>query len=207
MRPIMIYIMLLLGTICIADNIDPYNTDAQYGWSENTGWLNLEPSVGSGVQAASDKLTGWIWGENIGWISLSCENTGTCASVSYGVINEDGYLSGFAWGENVGWINFNPIVSGDPTDYGMAIDEDGNFSGWAWGENIGWIHFDSTQSWNARACVVTLEDLATFANYWLMTGRPSVRAELDGSGGITYGDFNIFSQYWLDFCPDGWQLK
>jgi hypothetical protein len=192
--------------ICIAENIDPYNTDAQYGWSENTGWLNLEPSVGSGVQVASNKLTGWIWGENICWISLSCENTGTCASVSYGVSNDgSGNLSGFAWAENVGWINFNPVVSGDPTDYGMAIDADGKFSGWAWDENIGWIHFDSTQSWNARACVVTLDDLVKFASYWLQSG--SVPAELDGQNGVKMGDFEIFASYWQDFCPDVWQLK
>jgi hypothetical protein len=192
--------------LSVAENIDPYNTDSQYGWSENTGWLNLEPSVGSGVQVASDKLTGWIWGENIGWISLSCENTGTCASVSYGVVNDgNGYLSGFAWAENVGWINFNPTVSGDLTDYGVSIDSDGKFAGWAWGENIGWIHFDSAQSWNARACVVTLDDLVNFASYWLQSG--SLPAELDKSDGVNYGDFNIFAQSWLDYCPDGWQLK
>jgi hypothetical protein len=201
-------VILALSGLCFSENIDPYNTDAQYGWSENTGWMNLEPSVGGGVQVASDKLTGWIWGENIGWISLSCENTGTCASVSYGVTNDGlGYLSGFAWAENVGWINFNPTVSGDPTHYGITIDSDGKFSGWAWGENIGWIKFDSTQSWNARACIVTIDDLVNFASYWLESGRPSVRAELDGNDGITYGDFNIFAQYWLDFCPDGWRLK
>jgi hypothetical protein len=203
------YILLLAWipfSIVFAENIDPYNTDAQYGWSENTGWLNLEPSVGSGVQVASDKLTGWIWGENIGWISLSCENTGTCAAVSYGVVNDgSGNLSGFGWAENAGWINFNPVVSGDPTYYGVTIDADGKFSGWAWGENIGWIKFDSTQSWNARACVVTVDDLVKFASYWLQAGNSP--AELVGDRTVNYGDFNIFAQYWLNFCPDGWQLK
>src|SRR5512133_2823124 len=125
MKQLMIFTIMILSVLCAAENIDPYNTDAQYGWSENTGWLNLEPSVGSGVQVASDKLTGWIWGENIGWISLSCEDTGSCGTVSYGVVNDGyGYLSGFAWAENVGWINFNPTVSGDPMHYGVTINSD-----------------------------------------------------------------------------------
>jgi hypothetical protein len=206
MKQIMILATMVLGVVCVAENIDPYNTDAQYGWNENTGWLNLEPSVGSGVQVASDKLTGWIWGENIGWISLSCENTSSCGTASYGVLNDgNGYLSGYAWAENVGWINFNPTVSGDPTHYGITINSDGTFSGWAWGENIGWIHFDSTQSWDARACVVSIDDLVKFASYWLQGGNPP--AELVGDRIVDYNDFNIFAQYWLDFCPDPWQLK
>jgi hypothetical protein len=206
MKQIIVLAMTVLSAVCVAENIDPYNTDAQYGWSENTGWLNLDPWATDGVQVASDKLTGWIWGENIGWISLSCENTGTCVSVSYGVANDgSGNLSGYAWAENVGWINFNPVVSGNPTHYGVTIDADGNFSGWAWGENIGWIKFDSTQSYNARACVVTLDDLLNFASYWLQAG--GVPAELDGDRTVDYDDFNVFAQYWQDFCPNGWQLK
>lgn len=206
MKQILLIIGLVFAVCAYSENIDPYETGQQYGWSENTGWLNLEPSVGYGVQVASNKLTGWIWGENIGWISLSCENTGTCASDSYGVANDgNGNLSGYAWAENVGWINFNPVVSGDPTHYGVTIDSDGQFSGWAWGENIGWIHFESAQTWNARACVVTIDDLVNFASYWLQSG--SLPAQLDGSGVVNQGDFNIFAKYWLDFCPHGWQLK
>ena len=208
MNKTMILMTLLCSVICLAENIDPYNTDAQYGWSENTGWLNLKPVVGPGVQVDEDKLTGWIWGENIGWINLSCQNTGYCGTVSYGVTNDgSGNLSGLAWGENVGWINFDPVVPGETAanEYRVRIDADGNFSGWAWGENLGWIKFDSSQSWNAKACIVSVEDLANFASYWLQSG--SIPAELDGQTGVKMGDFEIFAGYWLTFCPDGWQLK
>ncbi len=201
-------ILQLSGIHGFAENIDPYNTGAQYGWSENTGWLNLEPSVGSGVQVSDDKLLGWIWGENIGWINLSCENTDYCGTVEFGVVNDgNGNLSGLAWGENVGWINFDPVVPGETkaNEYRVRIDSDGTFSGWAWGENIGWIHFDGTAAWSAQACVVTLEDLEHFADYWLQSG--SVPGELDGQAGVKMGDFSVFAHYWLTFCPDGWKLK
>ena len=78
-----------------------------------------------------------MWGENVGWISLSCNNTGSCVTVNYGVTNDNcGMLAGFAWAENVGWINFAPATGG------ITIDpQTGDFSGTAWGENIGWITF------------------------------------------------------------------
>lgn len=96
-------LLLLLSVQTFAENIDPYNTGAQYSWSENTGWLNLEPSVGSGVQVSDDKLVGWIWDENIGWINLSCENTGYCGTVEFGVVHDGkGNLSGLAWAKTSG---------------------------------------------------------------------------------------------------------
>ena len=200
-------IIAITVSILFAENIDPYETGAQYGYSENTGWLNAEPDTGDGMQVAGDKVTGWIWGENIGWINLSCENNGTCGTVDYSVVNDGaGNLSGFAWGENVGWINFDPDVPGDTTNqYKVSIDEDGFMSGWAWGENIGWIHFDETQSWDVRACIVTLEDLTNFASYWLQSGQ--VPADLDETGDVDMDDFSILAAYWQDFCPDGWTLK
>lgn len=189
-----------------AENVDPYNMDEQYGWSENAGWLNAEPSVGDGMHVAGDKVTGWVWGENIGWINLHCDNNGTCAAAAYGVVNDgDGNLSGFGWGENVGWINFDPAVPGDTANqYKVSIDANGLMTGWAWGENIGWIHFDATQTWSVRVCIVTLEDLTNFASYWLTT-NPA--ANLDGTGDVNMPDYAIFAAYWQTYCPDGWQLK
>ena len=199
-------VLLLSGSSLSAKNIDPYEESEQYGWSENTGWLNFEPSEGPGVQVEGDKLTGFVWGENIGWINLSCEITDYCSTVDFGVVNDGvGNLSGFAWAENVGWINFDPAVPGDTANqYKVTIKADGRFSGWAWGENIGWIHFDQTQSWDVRACIVTLEDLTNFASYWL--GTDSV-ADLHSDGLVNLSDYSIFASYWQDFCPDGWLLK
>ncbi|MCK4998984.1 MAG: hypothetical protein KAS23_05595, partial [Anaerohalosphaera sp.] len=154
------------------------------------------------------RLTGFVWGENIGWINLSCDTTSSCDNVIFGVRNDgNGNLSGFAWAENAGWINFDPTVPRDSTDYGVNIDDDGKFSGWAWGENIGWIHFDSTQIWNVQTCRVTLEDLQRFAQLWLQTGRMGAPADIDHSGKVDFKDYSALAQYWLDFCPDGWQLK
>jgi hypothetical protein len=203
---IAILIMFVSTTIASAENIDPYEADEQYSYSENTGWLNAEPNTGDGMQVASDKVTGWVWGENIGWINLHCENNSTCGTISYGVVNDGiGNLSGMAWAENVGWINFDPDVPGDMANqYKVTIGGDGLLSGWAWGENIGWIHFDEAESWSVRVCIVTLEDLRNFASYWLGTDPA---ANLDGSGTVNMSDYSIFASYWQDFCPDGWQLK
>ncbi len=207
-KTVVILVLLLAGTFVTAENIDPYNMDEQYGYSENTGWLNAEPSVGSGMQVAGDKVTGFIWGENIGWVNLNCENNGTCGAVSYGVVNDGaGNLSGFAWGENVGWINFDPDVPGDTTNqYKVSIDGNGLLSGWAWGENIGWIHFDETQTWSVRVCIVTLEDLTNFASYWLSTSNPE-EANFVEDRIVDLKDYAVFASYWQDFCPDGWLLK
>lgn len=194
----------ILCGVCLAENIDPYRTGAQYGWSENAGWLNLEPG-GDGVQVESSRLIGWVWAENIGWINLHCINNATCAEASFGVVNNgSGLLSGFAWSENAGWINFDPVVPDEfKNQYRVRIDSEGKLNGWAWGENIGWIHFDNTQSWDARACIVTLEDLLAFADYWLGTGT----GNLNGSGVADMQDFAILSDWWQDFCPAGWPLK
>ena len=200
-RQKLIFIILLTACTCYGENIDPYTDSSQYAYGENVGWLNFEPGTGDGVQVDSDKLTGYVWAENIGWINLS-------PSVYGGVFNDgSGNLLGYAWGENVGWINFDPKVPGNPADYGVTIDSDGDFNGWAYGENIGWIHLASTSPvpYGVKACVVTLDDLQNFASYWLDTD--SVAGNIDGTGNVNNSDFAILASYWLDFCPDGWQLK
>jgi len=199
-RAVWVLIMILFGAKTVpAENIDPYQDGRQYAWSENIGWLNFQPRQGPGVHVGSSEVSGFIWSENIGWINLSPKSYG-------GVVNDGrGNLSGYAWAENAGWINFDPKVPGDDTDYGVSIDAEGNFHGWAWGENIGWIRFDSTRAYNVQACRVTLGDLVNFAAYWLNTA--SAPADLDGQDGVNSADFAELAQYWLDFCPDGWQLK
>ena len=164
-----------------AENIDPYQNSSQYAYGENIGWLNFQPNQGVGVQVSMDKVEGFIWAENIGWINLSPSTYG-------GIANDgSGSLSGFAWGENVGWINFGP------TNGGVTIDDEGSFEGWAWGENIGWIRFDSSQTYNVRACIVSLYDLQTLASQWLDTSDNE--------------DFAQLAHYWLDYCPDRWTYK
>jgi hypothetical protein len=132
-KMIFILILVLYPIWTFAENIDPDNDGSKYAWGENIGWINFEPSLGSGVTVTDSAVEGYAWGENFGWINLSPANYG-------GVFNDgSGNLSGYAWGENVGWINFAP------TGAGVTIDPStGVFSGYAWGENIGWINFAPT---------------------------------------------------------------
>jgi hypothetical protein len=138
------------GKVTFAESIDPYNDDSQYTYGENIGWLNAEPlgDGGPGVAVEDTKLTGYIWAENIGWVSFSCENTGSCGTVNYGVTTDGSRnLAGFAWGENIDWISFSCENTGScgTVDYGVTIDPvTGEFNGYAWGENIDWITFRST---------------------------------------------------------------
>jgi hypothetical protein len=129
------------------ENIDPSGNGAQYAWAENVGWLNAEPAGqgGPGLEVETLELGGWMWGENIGWVSLSCTNTSSCGTVSYGVANDGcGTLSGYAWAENIGWINFAPTCGGD-SSCGVKIGpKTGIFTGRAWAANAGWITFASS---------------------------------------------------------------
>jgi hypothetical protein len=202
--------IILWSSNLYAENIDPYEDGSKYAYGENVGWLNFEPDTGSGVQVAGYKLTGFVWAENVGWISMSCENTASCGAggVDFGVTYDgSGNLAGFAWGENIGWISFScdNTASCGTVDYGVTIDTDGAFAGYAWAENIGWINFGITANY-VVACKVTFEDLANFSSLWLHEGTNA--ADLDGDADrVDFEDYGIFSDYWQDFCPDGWQLK
>lgn len=165
-RARLLVVLVLPLTIVQAENIDPAADDSQFAYAENVGWINAEPSGdgGPGVQVGNFELTGWLWGENIGWISLSCQNTSSCGTTSYGVMQDSfGVLSGFAWSENVGWINFAPATSGVTIDPGT-----GNFSGYAWGENIGWISFNCS---NTGTCGAAAYKVRTG---WTCTATPPV---------------------------------
>jgi len=137
---ILIILLFLLPFLVLAAN---FRGDHKWAWSENSGWLNFQPTD-EGVTVAHAGLTGYLWAENVGWVKLDydgvpgAQNT---TSTNWGVTNDgDGNLGGYAWGENVGWINFHP------TDSQVVIDSYGCFSGYAWAENIGWIKFDHSQT-------------------------------------------------------------
>ena len=139
---------LAAGAPALGENIDPDGNGSRYAWGENVGWVNAEPSGngGPGLEVGEFDVSGWMWGENIGWVSFSCENTGSCAVVDYGVTNDGGFLAGWAWSENAGWISLSceNTASCAAASYGVVIDTtSGEFSGRAWGENIGWITFAS----------------------------------------------------------------
>ena len=191
----MVTLVLLSANLCAGENIDPDQDGSQYAYGENVGWLNFEPSEGPGVHVSQWDVDGYVWAENIGWINLSPSSYG-------GVFNDGaGNLSGYAWGENVGWINF------DPTYGGVTIDSEGDFDGWAWGENIGWVHFQSASpvAYKVKACVVDIHDLRNFAADWLAYGA-GIPADLSENQEVDLYDFEMFAEYWLDYCPDDWPL-
>ncbi|HYM14742.1 MAG TPA: hypothetical protein VEZ14_04225 [Dehalococcoidia bacterium] len=182
----------LLGatvTVVSADNTDPNNSNARYGWGENVGWLSARPTGeaygpgGAGVQVSDTDVTGYLWGENIGWINLSCKNDASCGggAGAWGVKNDGtGKLTGYAWSENAGWISFscqnNPPTCASTGSYGVTIDNfgvsiphksSGIFAGYAWGENIGWISFNCS---NTSSCGAV--------PYGVQTGWP----DSDGDG-------------------------
>lgn len=195
---ICLIIVLSASAAVMAENIDPDNSNNQYAYGENVGWVNFEGAYG-GATVSKTKLSGYVWGENIGWINLS--------PASYGGIANDGFgnLSGYAWGENVGWINFNPQYGG--TSYAVKIDSNGYFSGYAWGENIGWINFNnaSLSSQGVKVCIVNYVDLKTMANQWCNTTSGN-SADLNTDDKVNFKDFNILASYWFDYCPDNWPL-
>jgi hypothetical protein len=164
-------LILLAGGVVLAENIDPASDGSKYAWSENLGWIDLQPggSGGPGVQVSDADLTGWAWSENAGWVSLSCTNR-SCAGGSFGVTNDGcGNLAGHAWSENAGWINFAS------TEAGVAIDpKTGIFSGRAWSENAGWITFSSASPNPYR--------VATSWRRAVPAGTPSLTAGKAGGG-------------------------
>jgi len=182
------------------ENIDPQDSNNQYAYGENVGWINFEPDANdAGAIVSREKVEGFIWAENIGWINLSPEN--------YGGVFNNGYgnLSGYAWSENVGWINFDPNYGG--IHYGVKIDANGNFSGYGWGENIGWINFNNADlfSKGVKVCVVNYTDLKTLAEQWLTSGA-GLSADLKPDGTVDFEDFSVFASYWFDYCPGNWPL-
>ena len=128
-----------------SETIDPANDGSQYAWSENSGWVNAEPlgNGGPGMRITTRSVNGWLWTENLGWISLSCENTGSCATVSYRVEHDgSGNLYGYAWAENAGWIDFSCLTTDScaTVAYGVQVDlGTGELKGYSWSENTGWI--------------------------------------------------------------------
>ncbi len=160
MTAVILVVAFTLSLSASAENIDPYDGDMQYAWGENVGWFNFEPSTGDGVQVASDKLTGYVWAENIGWINLSCENTGYCGTVDFGVVNDGtGNLSGYAWSENVGWINFS-IMDNYVVACKVSFDDFANFVAL-------WLETGSNAAdLDGDVDNVDFEDFAIFSGFW-----------------------------------------
>lgn len=71
-----------------------------YAWSEQFGWINLNPTNGGVANDGNGTLTGYAWGEGTGWVNFNPTNGGV-------TIDSAGDFHGYAWSELRGWIVFN----------------------------------------------------------------------------------------------------
>ena len=192
--------------VCIAGS---YSFAQDYSWSENTGWLNWNTSIGDGAGAnyEIDAISGYIWGENVGWIHLGEGVPVPQASLQtgedYGVgVDNDGMLYGFAWGENIGWINFGPFAG---TTYQPRFRR-GRLHGYAWGENIGWVNLDDDQHFVQLTCpsdlnadgILDFFDVSHFIN-WYVSG--SLRVDWTDDGELNFFDVSGFIFDYGQGCP------
>ena len=126
------------------------NSDNQYAYGANIGWLNVRGNVDDGASIGRFYSTGYIWSPNVGWISLG---SGTPANgwsyandsaTDWGVNHDEaGNLSGYAYGANIGWLNFSHGQSA----YEPQVDlTTGVLSGYIWGANVGWISLSNSQA-------------------------------------------------------------
>jgi hypothetical protein len=113
-------IFLILIFLLIAESVYSAGMDFvyKYGWGENIGWVNFNPTNGN-VDVSDTKITGYAWSENYGWINFSPTNGG--------VLNDgQGNLSGYAWGEGLGWIDFSNVKidpnTGDFSGYALILN-------------------------------------------------------------------------------------
>jgi hypothetical protein len=73
-------------------------------WSEDMGWINMNPAQSGVTNTSSGVLGGYAWGENSGWINFAPTNGGV-------TINSTGQFAGYAWAQNYGWIKFDCSVT------------------------------------------------------------------------------------------------
>lgn len=93
-------------------------------WSEEMGWINLDPTNGGVENDGDGNLSGYAWGENAGWINFAPANGGVS-------ITSTGKFLGWAWAQNFGWIRFNCSISGAcvKTDWGTGGGSTGGSTG------------------------------------------------------------------------------
>ncbi len=55
-------------------------------------------------------------------------------------------------------------------------------------------------------CIVNFDDFTRWAQQWLNIGG-GLTGDLDGDNDVDFDDLNWFTDYWLDYCPAGWNLN
>jgi len=70
-------------------------------WSENSGWIRLDPAQGGVHNTTSGVLSGFAWGDTASWVNFSP----TGAGVTIDPIT--GEFAGYAWVSGAGWMHFD----------------------------------------------------------------------------------------------------
>jgi len=109
---------------CTNCNVEVTSSEVTgHAWSENYGWINLQPDNSGVVNDGSGNLSGYAWGETTGWINFNPTNGGVSIS--------SGEFDGHAWSENYGWIQFDCDVVGAclKTSWAPSSGSSGSTSG------------------------------------------------------------------------------
>ncbi|PIY93746.1 MAG: hypothetical protein COY69_00010 [Candidatus Magasanikbacteria bacterium CG_4_10_14_0_8_um_filter_32_14] len=77
-----------------------------YVWSQNSGWIKMNPSNGGVANDGQGNLSGFAWGESLGWINFSGVN-----------INSSGIFTGTASGDLIGTLTFDCTNCDVETDW------------------------------------------------------------------------------------------
>ncbi|MFN3238030.1 MAG: Ig-like domain-containing protein [Pseudomonadales bacterium] len=129
---------VFLGGNCLAGG-----EDKRYAFNDRVGFIDLKPDVGGGALLLNQtSIVGYAFSERIGWIDFSCQNTGVCDAVNFGVsVGANGALNGFAFNELVGFISFSCQATNScgQVDYGVNVDSTGTISGFAFNELVGFV--------------------------------------------------------------------
>ena len=104
-------------------------------------------------------------------------------------------------------LDWSTIDSGG----GMSSGGPYTLSGTIGQPDAGWTAGGDYELWagfwpGPYGCEVDFETYARFAKYWLETGT-GLPADLHEDNTIDGLDLKVFADYWLCYCPLGWQLK
>lgn len=99
-------------------------------------------------------LSGSAWSSTVGWVDFDCNTTGSCGASNYNVTIDatTGVLSGYAWAnprdvvagsDNIGWLEFDPTMTGFPTNDPAAQAIPAKITG---NQLVGWARFCSGSS-------------------------------------------------------------
>jgi len=150
-------------------------------WSQNFGWVEMQPIAGQGVtltqSGGQGNLDGFAWSRQAGWIYFGPDpSTSPAGGVT---IDINGYFHGTAWSENFGFIAFGTSMQGLTT-----FTESGD-------QGITWARTEWRPDTTASADPV-LNDLSDFINSTTVT--PSWTPSTDGTEYyLEYADDNTFT--------------